>query len=155
MPTVRPSEGQSFETSDENSDKNSGKQSKQKRKASELEEDKLLWAKLKSGAQITRNKRQEKRLRELKEKVASQHPGCKAIDERKVECFCGKVFAINKQNAIKDVRRAHVGKCMQATSDKQQRPKIYRNIGSISLKSERLYFHDERMTFHLFKDRLN
>lgn len=50
MPTVRPSEGQSFETSDENSDKNSGKQSKQKRKASELEEDKLLWAKLKSGA---------------------------------------------------------------------------------------------------------
>ena len=70
MATVRPSNGQSSETSDESSHKKGGK----KRKASELEEDKLLWAKLKTGVQISRNKR----LREWKEKVASEYPGCEA-----------------------------------------------------------------------------
>lgn len=100
------------------SDKKGGKP---KRKATELNEDTLLWAKLKAGTQITRNKRQEDRLRQWKESVASEYEGCEALDERKIKCSCGTVFTINKQNAIKDVGRAHVRKCMKANNEREKR----------------------------------
>jgi len=93
---------------------------KAKRKATELQEDTLLWAKLRAGTQITRNKRQEERLRQWKESVASEYGGCEALDERKIKCSCGTVFTINKQNAIKDVGRAHVRNCMKANDDRQK-----------------------------------
>lgn len=92
---------------------------KPKRKAAELQEDTLLWAKLRAGAPITRNKRQE-RLRQWKESVASEYEGCEPLDQRKIKCSCGTVFTINKKNAIKDVRRAYVSKCMKANANRQK-----------------------------------
>ena len=62
-----------------------------KRKATELQGDLLLWAKLRAGTPITRNKRQEERLRQWKESVASEYEGCEALDERKIKCACGTV----------------------------------------------------------------
>lgn len=107
----------SKETSAASSHKKGGKP---KRKAAELQEDTLLWAKLRAGAPITRNKRQEERLRQWKESVASEYEGCEPLDERKIKCSCGTVFTINKQNAIKDVGRAHVSKCMKANANRQK-----------------------------------
>lgn len=101
---------------------------KAKRKATELQEDTLLWAKLRAGTQITRNKRQEERLRQWKEGVASEYEGCEALDERKIKCSCGTVFTINKQNAIKDVGRAHVRNCMKANDDRQKQEVKSKNL---------------------------
>lgn len=91
-----------------------------RRETAELQEDTLLWAKLRAGTPITRNKRQEERLRQWKESVASEYEGCEALDERKIKCSCGTVFTINKQNAIKDVGRAHVSNCMKANTNRQK-----------------------------------
>ena len=53
------SKGISKGTSGASSHKKGGKP---KRKATELQEDTLLWAKLRAGTPITRNKREEERL---------------------------------------------------------------------------------------------
>lgn len=121
-PAVSPRDGQ---PSDESSRKKGGKS---KRKAREVHEDTLLWAKLKAGTQFTRNKRQDERLRQWKENVASEYEGCEALDERKIKCFCGTVFTINKMNAIKDVGRAHVRKCMKTNNDRQKREVESKNL---------------------------
>lgn len=68
----------SKETSAASSHKKGGKP---KRKAAELQEDTLLWAKLRAGTPITRNKQQEERLQKWKESVASEYEGCEALDE--------------------------------------------------------------------------
>lgn len=96
------------------------KQGKTKRKACELQEDTLLWAKLKAGKEVTRNKRQEERLRQWKENVARDYEGCEAINERTIKCFCGTLFSINKINGIKDVGRAHVKKCVTRNNERQK-----------------------------------
>ena len=131
-PAVSPRDGQ---PSDESSRKKGGKS---KRKAREVHEDTLLWAKLKAGTQFTRNKRQDERLRQRKENAASEYEGCEALDERKIKCFCGTVFTINKTNTIKDVGRAYVRKPTTIDRNGKWSPKIYKHIGPISSKSERL-----------------
>ena len=93
---------------------------KPKRKATEFQEHTLLWAKLRAATLITRNKRQEERLCQWKASVASEYEGCEALNERKIKCSCGTVFTINKQNAIKDVGRAHVRNCMKANDTRQK-----------------------------------
>lgn len=97
------------------------KDGKAKRKATDLQEDMLLWAKLRAGTRITRNKRQDERLRHWKESIASEYKGCKALDVRKMKCSCKTIFTINKQNAIKDVGGAHVRNRMKAKDDRNRK----------------------------------
>ena len=56
------------------------KSGKPKRKATELQKDTVLWAKLRAGTPVTsRNKRQEERLRQWEESVASEYDGCESF----------------------------------------------------------------------------
>lgn len=67
---------------------------KPRRKATELQGDTLLWAKLMAGTPITRNKQQEERLRQWEESVASEYEVCEALDGRKSKCSCGTVLIL-------------------------------------------------------------
>ena len=70
------------------------KSGKPKRKATELQKDTLLWAKLRAGTPITRNKRQEERLRQWKEikVLLANTKDVRAFVERKIKCSCETVF---------------------------------------------------------------
>lgn len=91
---------------------NKGKREK-KRKREEMEDDELLWEKLKEGEGVNRSKRQQQRLQPWKETVAKTYQGCRAINERSIQCSCGKIFSVNVLNAINDIQRSHVSKCKQ------------------------------------------
>ena len=91
--------------------KESNNKGKRKRKEEEMKEDDLLWQRLKGGQDVSRSERQQQRLQHWKETVTKTYEGCQAINERSIECSCGKIFPINKLNAINDIGRAHVSKC--------------------------------------------
>lgn len=89
-----------------------GKTNSKRRKKEELQDDMLLWERLKARQPVTRSERQDERLRQWKEQVASEYDGCEALNERQIKCSCGKVFAINKMNAIKAVGKLHYTACV-------------------------------------------
>lgn len=94
-------------------DKESNNKGKRKRKREEMEDDELLWEKLKEGEGVNRSKRRQQRLQPWKETVAKTYQGCRAINERSIQCSCGKIFSVNVLNAITDIQRPHVSKCKQ------------------------------------------
>lgn len=94
-------------------DKESNNKGKRKRKREEMEEEELLWEKLKGREGVNRSKRQQQRLQQWKDTVAKTYQGCRAINERSIQCSCGKIFPVNMLNAINDIQRPHVSKCKQ------------------------------------------
>ena len=94
-------------------DKESNNKGKRKRKREEMEEEELLWEKLKGGEGVNRSKRQQERLQQWKDTVAKTYQGCREINERSIQCSCGKIFPVNMLNAINDIQRPHVSKCKQ------------------------------------------
>ena len=92
-------------------DKESNNKGKRKRKREEMEEEELLWEKLKGGEGVNRSKRQQQRLQQWKETVAKTYQGCRAINERSIQCSCRKIFPVNMLNVINDIQRTHVSKC--------------------------------------------
>ena len=91
-------------------DKESNNKGKRKRQREEMEEEELLWEKLKGGEGVNRSKRQQQRLQQWKDTVAKTYQGCQAINERSIQCSCGKIFPVNMLNAINDIQRPHVSK---------------------------------------------
>lgn len=93
--------------------KESNNKGKRKRKGEEMKEDDLLWQRFKGGqdVHVNRSERQQQRLQHWNETVTNTYEGRQAINERSIKCSCGKIFPINKLNAINDTGRAHISKC--------------------------------------------